>query len=105
MRILMTLAAMAGLSLVFAGNASAQEDAGCNPLDVVTVEMKVLVAKLNQHTTSKPTQEKQNQIIAKLDELIAQLDKECAACPGGASGNRPIWPLADSVIMGGPGGI
>lgn len=94
-----------GLMLLGGGTLAAQQGGPEDPLGELTVDMKVVVARLKVPQTGKPTQEKQKEVVAKLDALIAELEKECAACRGGTSGNRPTKPLADSVIIGGTGGI
>ena len=77
-----------------------------NPIAKIADEMHIVVGELSDLSTGEPTQEKQQQIVKKLDEIIAQLEKECEACKkAGKSGNNPNKPLADSVIVGGPGGI
>jgi hypothetical protein len=80
--------------------------AGGNPISQIADDMSNVVGDLAKLTTGKPTQQKQEQIIKKLDDLIAQLEQECEACrKAGTSGSNPTRPLADSVIVGGPGGI
>ena len=77
-----------------------------NPITAIAHEMTDVVGKLGDLVTGKPTQDKQQKIVQKLDELIAELDKECEACRNaGRSGRNPTRPLGDSVIVGGPGGI
>lgn len=77
-----------------------------NPLAAIADEMHIVTRDLSDLSTGEPTQQKQEKIVKKLDDLIAQLEKECEACQkAGRSGNNPSRPLADSVIVGGPGGI
>lgn len=77
-----------------------------NPIEEIALEMKVVTRHLNKlQTGKKPTRDKQEEVVSMLDNLIAELEKECAACRGGTSGNKPNRPLADSMIIGGPGGI
>jgi hypothetical protein len=110
---------------VFAASAAAQEqqplselerklledlsEAGAaagNPISEIADDMAIVVGDLAKLSTGKPTQKKQDEIVKKLDDLIAQLEQECDACRrAGASGSNPTRPLADSVIVGGPGGI
>jgi hypothetical protein len=86
--------------------ACGQEIAAVNPILDVAMDMDAVVVRLAKTITGEPTQAKQKTVIKKLDDLIAQLEKECAACrAAGASGANPTRPLADSRIIGGPGGI
>lgn len=101
--------AVAALALVIGTAARAdivdellQED----PLADISGEMTVVVRDLSELETGKPTQQKQGAIVGQLDKLIAELEKQCEACRGGgASGANPTKPLADSMVIGGPGGI
>lgn len=95
-----------GALVAFSSTALAQKGDGNNPIGDIAVDMQSVVGKLTDLTTGEPTQGEQKTIISKLDKLIAELEKECEACKGqGASKANPRRPLADSVIMGGPGGI
>lgn len=76
-----------------------------NPLVVIADDMRFVETDLGKLITHKPTHDKQTAIVQKLDLLISELDKACQACKGGGSANNPSRPLADSVIVGGPGGI
>jgi hypothetical protein len=76
-----------------------------HPLDEISAEMGQVVAELGKLSTGDDTQETQKEVVRKLDILIAELDKQCAACRGGRSGGNPTNPLRDSQIVGGPGGI
>jgi hypothetical protein len=84
--------------------ASAQDDLSDNPIADVASDMTVVVRNLSKLNTGKPTQETQKAIVAKLDELIEKLEKECAACKGGRASANPTKPAADSIIRSGPGG-
>lgn len=104
------LAVLFGSVLVWglssAGTLYAQTPVMIDPISDIALEMNVVVAKLAKRATGKPTQTKQEEVIAKLDALIEMLEKECEKCKsGGASGAFPTKPLNDSVLMGGPGGI
>jgi hypothetical protein len=76
-----------------------------HPLDDIAAEMGLVVAELGKLSTGEDTQETQKDVVRKLDVLIAELDKQCQACKGGASSGNPTNPLRDSMIVGGPGGI
>ena len=93
--------------MVFSRNSiEALEQRTEDPLGDITIDMSVVLRDLSKLSTGKPTQKTQKIVVKKLDELIARLEKECAACRGGgASGANPTRPLADSVVVGGPGGI
>lgn len=93
------------LLLLVPGIARAQGAPGGSPLSGIVVDMSMVVLDLSQMSTGEPTQKKQETIVNRLDELIAELEKECEACRGGTSGANPSRPLADSAIIGGPGGI
>jgi hypothetical protein len=80
--------------------------AGGNHIADIAGDMTLVVGDLAKLATGKPTQDKQDQIVKKLDDLISQLEQECEACrAAGRSGRNPTRPLGDSVIVGGPGGI
>ena len=84
----------------------AQQLASEDPIGEIAADMGGVVREISKLSTGKPTQDQQKAVVAKLDELIARLDKECAACRGGgASGANPQKPLPDSMVIGGPGGI
>lgn len=87
-----------------AGAARAQE-LSADPLGEIAADMDRVVIELSGAHTGKPTQAAQQQIVGKLDVLIARLEEQAAASNGGASGSNPNMPLADSQIIGGPGGI
>ena len=53
--------------------------------------------------TSEPTQPKQQDIVASLDEIIAMLEKQKKNAHAGSNPN-PSNPLPDSIIAKGPGG-
>ncbi|HUY88621.1 MAG TPA: hypothetical protein VMV10_07800 [Pirellulales bacterium] len=87
-----------------ANNATAQE-LGDDPLGEIAADMDRVVLELSGAHTGKPTQTAQKKIVGKLDVLIARLEEQAASSRGGASGSNPNRPLADSQIVGGPGGI
>ena len=95
-----------GLMVFSSHSLEAQELSQDDPLGDITIDMSVVLRDLSKLSTGKPTQKTQKIVVKKLDELIVRLEKECAACRGGgASGANPTRPLADSVVVGGPGGI
>jgi hypothetical protein len=98
------VSALMCISLLPGAGAFAQQEPE-NPLVDIVTDMSVVVRDLSKLRTGKPTQETQQQVVTKLDELIKRLEQQCADCRGGASGANPTRPLADSVIMGGPGGV
>jgi hypothetical protein len=77
---------------------------GEDPLAAITEKMTDVVGDLAELKTDHPVQEKQRQVIAKLDEIIMQLEKQKSKS-GTGGGNNPTKPMADSVIAKGPGGI
>lgn len=76
-----------------------------DPLADITTDMTTVVGDLSHYLTNQPTQKKQAVIVGKIDKLIEELEKQCAACRGAGGSLNPSKPLADSVIAGGPGGI
>ena len=73
-----------------------------DPLRFVAADMNVIVTDLSSLKTDKPVQTKQEKVVARLDELIAALEKACKG--GGGSGPNPTKPLNDSILAKGPGG-
>jgi hypothetical protein len=76
-----------------------------NPIMPITSKMTTVAGDLAKTKTDEPVQTQQKEIVKDLDELIAMLEKQCAACKGGVKKNNPTRPLADSVIRSGTGGI
>jgi hypothetical protein len=74
-----------------------------NPIEDVAIDMRVAKLKLDKLSTGKPTQETQDEIVRKLDAIIAQLEKECEACKGNRLKNRPQKPANQSGIRKGDG--
>jgi hypothetical protein len=64
--------------------------------------MGLVVSDLAVPLTHRPVQVRQEKIVSELDKLIAALEQACKG--GGGSGANPTRPLADSKIVGGPGG-
>jgi hypothetical protein len=84
--------------------AMAQEEAA-DPIGELALNMEEVVIDLSGMTTGEPVQGNQKEIVSKLDKLIAELEKECEQCRGGAKGPNPSRPMVDSNIKGGPGGM
>ncbi len=76
-----------------------------DPISELALEMEEVVIDLSGMTTGEPVQQTQKQIVARLDKLIEELEKESEQQRGGGSGANPSKPMADSMITGGPGGI
>lgn len=83
--------------------AAAQEEAP-DPIGELALQMEEVVIDLSGLTTGEPVRKSQQQIVARLDKLIADLEKESEQQRGGGGAN-PSRPMADSMIAGGPGGI
>lgn len=99
------LLAAASAALTAGAVRAAEQLSSEDPIAEIAGDMGVVVRQLEKLSTGTSTQLRQKAVVAKLDELIAKLDKECAACRGGASGANPTKPAADSIVKGGPGGI
>ena len=84
--------------------ARAQEDATGTPLEEITHDMKVASNHLSKKTTARPTQLSQEEAVAKLDKLIAELEKERQSMGSGANPN-PTRPATASNVRSGPGGM
>ena len=80
-----------------------QEDEGLSPLDGVIADMQVAGGRLGKLLTDKPTQQKQQDAIDKLDALIKLLEERRRQ--GGGMSEMPERPAEESVIKAGPGGI
>ena len=68
-------------------------------------KMTQVVDNLGQKKTGEPVQGEQKAIVRDLDELIAQLEKQCQQCRNGIKRNRPMRGMDDSRISRGQGGI
>jgi hypothetical protein len=75
------------------------------PVSSITHKMTGVAVDLGKTQTGEPVQAKEKEVINDLDELIAQLEKECQACKNGIKKNNPNRGLPDSVIRSGTGGI
>jgi hypothetical protein len=94
------LLATASLTALLCGSASAQ-----SPMGGISTKMTEVTGELAKTQTGKPVQEEQASIVHDLDELIAQLEKQCQGCKNGIKKNRPTSPMPDSAIRGGTGGL
>ncbi len=75
------------------------------PVSKITHKMTGVAVDLGKTQTGQPVQAKEKQIISDLDELIAELEKQCQACRGGRKPANPMMGMRDSMISSGPGGI
>ena len=83
--------------------AVAQDEFELTPLDGVISDMQVAGGRLSRLFTDKPTQQKQQDAIDKLDVLIKVFEQRRQR-QGGRSSANPDRPLEDSIIKAGPGG-
>jgi len=88
------------VTCLLGGSASAQ-----SPMAGIASKMTEVTGDLAKTETGKPVQEKEESIVRDLDELIAQLEKQCQGCKNGMRKNRPTSPAKDSTISSGPGGM
>jgi len=80
-----------------------------DPFVHIEKDMASVVDDLSATRSDKPVQDKQAEIVRKLDVLIAQLEQACQNCQSACSGsgegtNNPSSPMQDSMLSGGPGG-
>jgi hypothetical protein len=87
------------VSGLLCGSASAQ-----SPMAGIASKMTEVTGDLAKTETGKPVQEKEEAIVRDLDELIAQLEKQCSNCKG-AFKKKSNNPAPDSTIASGKGGI
>ena len=73
--------------------------------DEIATKMGDVVDSLGKKQTGAPIQGEQKAIVRDLDELIAQLEKQCQQCRAGIKRNRPMRGMDDSRISRGTGGI
>lgn len=99
-RIALGISTVCSMGLV----ACAQDDAAGTPLEGVTQEMKVASNHLSKKATDKRTQTPQESAVAKLDRLIAELEKERMSLGSMVSPN-PKMAANSSTIRQGPGGM
>ena len=74
-----------------------------DPLSGITDKMTDIVSDLADLKTDSPVQEKQQQVVTQLDQIIAQLEQQKSKS-GSGGGANPTKPLNDSIIASGPGG-
>lgn len=98
------IAVVATLVLGSLGSARGQEGAAGTPLEDITQHMKVAANHLSKKATDKPPQQAQEEAVAKLDTLIAELEKERQSMGNGSNPN-PSRPATASNIRSGPGGM
>ena len=96
-RILGTAALLTGL--LCASPATAED---IKPDDIAT-KMGAVVDSLGKKQTGEPVQGEQKAIVRELDELIAQLEKQCQQCKAGIKRNKPMRGMDDSRISRGTG--
>jgi hypothetical protein len=101
-RPLKLLAAVSFLGFA-AGGAAAQDAFELTPLDGVIADMQVAGGRLAKYLTDKPTQQKQQDAIDKLDALI-KLFEERRQRRGDRVNPNPDRPAEESTVRMGPGG-
>lgn len=74
-------------------------------MSAIASKMNGVVSSLIESMTGEPVQKEQKVILNDLDDLIAELEKQCQACRDGIARNRPANPSPDSNPHGGAGGI
>ena len=89
--------------MTFSAVAVAQDEFEMTPLDGVISDMQVAGGRLSKFLTDKPTQQKQQDAIDKLNTMI-KLFEQRRQQQGGRAGANPDEPLQDSIIKAGPGG-
>jgi hypothetical protein len=104
MKTISPIALAAIIFLSVTTSSRAQEDATGTPLEDITHDMKVSANHLSKKTTDKPAQLPQEEAVAKLDKLIAELEKERQQMGSGANPN-PTRPATASNVRSGPGGM
>src|SRR3954463_8910505 len=63
-----------------------------DPLRFISRDMKSIVGDLSEYQTGQPVQQKEQQVVGQLDEVIKLLEKQCK---GGAGGSlNPMKPMA-----------
>jgi hypothetical protein len=97
---LKALAATAVLAALPCGSAMAQ-----SPMAGIASKMTEVTGDLAKTETGKPVQVKEESIVRDLDELIAQLEKQCQGCKNGMRKGQPKSPARDSTISSGAGGM
>ncbi|MEO0476256.1 MAG: hypothetical protein AAF085_09870 [Planctomycetota bacterium] len=99
-----------------AAAAADQEWMQDDPLGVLEEDMYDLVQSIDESDTAEQTQADGDEVVRKMDTLIAMLEKAssaCSSCAGGGSGSKPGQgqgpangnnPANDSTLAAGPGG-
>ena len=97
-----------------AAAAADQEWLQNDPLGTLEGEMSELVGSIDESDTDEQTQAQGDEVVRKMDALIAMLEKACSACSscaGGGSGQGQGQsqangnnPAEDSTLAPGPGG-
>lgn len=103
--ILRFLAPAFAVAVLAGAGPSPDPSSGPPTMSAIASKMNRVVASLAETTTGKPIQKEQRVILNDLDDLIAELEKQCQACRGGIARNRPASPATDSNPHGGTGGI
>jgi hypothetical protein len=75
------------------------------PVSAIAQKMTGVAGELGKARTGEPVQVQEKAVVGDLDALIAELEKQCAACRGGIKKNNPSRGMADSMISSGTGGI
>src|SRR3954465_2525695 len=65
-----------------------------DPIKFLSRDMKSVVGDLSEYQTGQPVQVKEQKVVSQLDELIAQLEKECKSGKPGSALN-PSKPMPD----------
>jgi hypothetical protein len=104
MNTIQRIALSAAFVLSVVASARAQEDATGTPFEDITHDMKVAANHLSKKATHKPAQLPQEEAVAKLDKLIAELEKERQSMGSGSTPN-PTRPATASNVRSGPGGM
>jgi hypothetical protein len=73
-----------------------------DPLEPISNHMTDVVSDLSDLKTDEPVQVKQKQVVTDLDAIIEEMNKACNG--SGSSCANPTRPLANTKIIGGPGG-
>ena len=76
-----------------------------SPINDITTKMTGVAGDLAKKQTGEPVQTQEKVILRDLDELIASLEKQCAACRNGMKRNNPSRGMRDSMISVGTGGV
>jgi hypothetical protein len=75
------------------------------PVSSIAHKMTGVAGELDKTRTGQPVQAKEKAIVGDLDELIAELERQCQGCRNGMAKNNPSRPALDSFPHGGTGGI